>query len=480
MRETINMNAKTSLFLSILFLIIASFAFMEMIYWQPKREKKSISAQTVVELEGQQFEWLELGYKGRNTIRLLCAEKEACDFSKENKWRIVIPIVAEADSRNVAAMLAHLKRLDFIQEIVPPSKLKKRSDWRKEFGLDAPEAWIKIKIKQRKYPIRIELGGKTPVGSHFYVTNNHKPGRIFLLRNYFIRVISPKLLHWRDKRLFPGIDKEQIKKFQWKYHTFSKQTEVEKKENKVWWLSSPYNTPAKQELIEGMLSLIVKANLISILTNEEAKKIQTKQKSLRIKFSTEMNTPKAKEYQLDFWALPKAKEYLIRSSEQDWFATVRQDAYESFTKKYSTYIQGSFFPPSLKKEAHRMEWFFTNGASLALQKDTSGWKLEKNPSLKLNQAFYHFWENAFSPNILRSASPKEALILQVKKKNKAIRVAIYGKNKKSLYKYKIWLPKKREILIQREGSSLYYLVGEKVAMYIPSSPERWTEVHKKK
>lgn len=470
------MSAKTSLFLSILFFIIAGLAFTEMAYWQPKRNQESVTAQTIVELRDKHFEWVELGVKDRNAILLECKENEACDFSKTNRWEISFPIRAEGNTSKIVAMLAHFKQLDFIREIKLTPELKKGADWSKEFGLNAPEAWVKIKIKEEKHPIRIELGGKSPIGEHFYVTNNHKPKRVFLVRNYFIRVISPGVFHWRDKELFPGIKREEIESFQWKYHKVSKRIEVKKKKDSSWWLSFPHSSPAKQELIQGMLSLVVKSNPVSILSKEEAQKIQPKEKALSFRFSTK--TDQKKIYSLNFWDLGKNKEYLIQSSERDWFAKLNKDTYKAFTKKYTEYIQNSLFPPALKVRAQGMEWTFPNKTKLALQREGAEWKLEKESGKNLNQVFHHFWENSFSPTLLRSASPKESFVSKVKKKGKALQVRLYGEDFSQLYK--IWLPQKGEILVQQEGSSLYHMLGEKVAKYIPHSPDGWIETQEKK
>jgi|CXWL01.1.fsa_nt_gi hypothetical protein len=112
----------------------------------------------------------------------------------DNRWQLVSPVEAEADSSEVNNMASSLASLD-VQRVVDeaPADLG-------QFGLATPHLEVAFRVKGQTEFTRLLIGEKTPTGGDIYVKRPDEP-RVFLVSSFLDETFKRTAFDLRDKTL---------------------------------------------------------------------------------------------------------------------------------------------------------------------------------------------------------------------------------------------------------------------------------------
>lgn len=138
-------------------------------YWlNPKREKAESAKGRIWSVEPKDVEAVSLTRKGE-TVRV----KRTADGG----WELLEPIRARGDRAVIDDMVLSLATARMDREIDPnPAKPA-------DFGLDPPEAEVRLEVKGRAEPLVLRVGSKNPTGVWVYAREGGKPAVITLSEN---------------------------------------------------------------------------------------------------------------------------------------------------------------------------------------------------------------------------------------------------------------------------------------------------------
>ena len=149
----------------------------------PKREKAESAKGRIWTVEPKEIEGVTIARKGE-TIRL----KRAADGG----WEMIEPIKVRADRAVADDVVTGLATARMDREIDPnPAKPA-------DFGLDPPEAEVRLEVKGRAEPLVLRVGAKNPTGVWVYAREGAKPAVITLSEN-ISRDTSRPATDFRDR-----------------------------------------------------------------------------------------------------------------------------------------------------------------------------------------------------------------------------------------------------------------------------------------
>ncbi|MFQ5697965.1 MAG: DUF4340 domain-containing protein [Myxococcota bacterium] len=112
----------------------------------------------------------------------------------EGEWKLETPLEFPADEGSVEGILTALEKLEAEATIAdPPEDLS-------PFGLGAEARSVKIE-RESGEPIELRLGGRSPIGADRYVERVGEEGKLFVVAQWKLDGLSPKLQTLRDKRI---------------------------------------------------------------------------------------------------------------------------------------------------------------------------------------------------------------------------------------------------------------------------------------
>ncbi len=110
----------------------------------------------------------------------------------DNRWQLVDPVQADADSSEVNNMASSLAALD-VQRVVDdaPADLD-------QYGLGTPHLEVAFRIKGQTTFSRLQIGEKTPTGGDVYAKRPDEP-RVFLVSSFIDDTFKRSAFDLRDK-----------------------------------------------------------------------------------------------------------------------------------------------------------------------------------------------------------------------------------------------------------------------------------------
>lgn len=160
-------SGKTIVALLVLAAGLGGFFYYDSYWLGPTREKAESAKGRIWTVEPKDVEGVVIVRKSE-TLRL----KRTADG-----WEMLEPVKARGDRAVVDDMVTGLATTRMDREIDPnPAKPA-------EFGLDPPEAEVRLEVKGRPEPLVLRVGGKNPTGVWVYAREGAKPAVITLSEN---------------------------------------------------------------------------------------------------------------------------------------------------------------------------------------------------------------------------------------------------------------------------------------------------------
>ena len=175
-------SGRTILVLLILAAGLGGFFYYDTYSLEPRREKAESAKGRIWTVEPKDVEAVTVARKGE-TLRL----KRAADGG----WDMLEPVKTRGDRAVVDDMVTGLATARMDREIDPnPAKPA-------DFGLDPPEAEVKLEVKGRAEPLVLRVGSKNPTGVWVYAREGAKPA-VFTLSESIARDASRPVADFRD------------------------------------------------------------------------------------------------------------------------------------------------------------------------------------------------------------------------------------------------------------------------------------------
>ncbi len=175
-------SGRTILVLLILAAGLGGFFYYDTYSLEPRREKAESAKGRIWTVEPKDVEAVTVARKGE-TLRL----KRAPDGG----WDMLEPVKTRGDRAVVDDMVTGLATARMDREIDPnPAKPA-------DFGLDPPDAEVKLEVKGRAEPLVLRVGSKNPTGVWVYAREGAKPA-VITLSESIARDTSRPVADFRD------------------------------------------------------------------------------------------------------------------------------------------------------------------------------------------------------------------------------------------------------------------------------------------
>ena len=176
-------RGRTILVLLILAAGLGGFFYYDTYSLAPRREKAESAKGRIWTVEPKDVERVTVARKGE-TIRL--------QRTAEGGWEMLEPIKTRGDRGAVDDMVTGLATARMDREIdANPAKPA-------DFGLDPPEAEVKLEVKGRAEPLVLRVGSKNPTGVWVYAREGGKPA-VITLSESIARDATRPLADFRDR-----------------------------------------------------------------------------------------------------------------------------------------------------------------------------------------------------------------------------------------------------------------------------------------
>src|ERR1700730_6972098 len=176
-------RGRTILVLLILAAGLGGFFYYDTYSLAPRREKAESAKGRIWTVEPKDVERVTVARKGE-TVRL--------QRTADGGWEMLEPVKTRGDRGTVDDMVTGLAPARMDREIDPnPAKPA-------DFGLDPPEADVKLEIKGRPEPLVLRVGNKNPTGVWVYAREGGKPA-VITLSESIARDATRPLADFRDR-----------------------------------------------------------------------------------------------------------------------------------------------------------------------------------------------------------------------------------------------------------------------------------------
>lgn len=176
-------RGRTILVLLILAAGLGGFFYYDTYSLGPRREKAESAKGRIWTIEPKDVERVTVARKGE-TMRL--------QRTADGGWEMLEPVKTRGDRGTVDDMVTGLATARMDREIDPnPAKPA-------DFGLDPPEAEVKLEVKGRAEPLVLRVGAKNPTGVWVYAREGGKPA-VITLSESIARDTTRPLADFRDR-----------------------------------------------------------------------------------------------------------------------------------------------------------------------------------------------------------------------------------------------------------------------------------------
>src|SRR4029077_20573432 len=176
-------RGKSILVLLILAAGLGGFFYYDNYTLTPRREKAESAKGRIWAVEAKDVERVTIVRKGE-TVRL--------QRTPDGGWEMLEPVKTRGDRGTVDDMVTGLATARMDREIDPnPAKPA-------DFGLDPPEADVKLEVKGRPEPLVLRVGGKNPTGVWVYAREGGKPA-VITLSESIARDTTRPVADFRDR-----------------------------------------------------------------------------------------------------------------------------------------------------------------------------------------------------------------------------------------------------------------------------------------
>jgi hypothetical protein len=254
------MNLRTTLVLMILFMGLGSIAFFDPFRLEEKKNREEDAEKQVFSIQEKVVQEISIR-NGARSVKLACAAAEGCKLDGEASWKVIEPVQDEGDASAIATLANAVVNLRTIEKVPLDAPMDP-----KEFGFEQGRPALEMKTKEGVF--RLETGSPTAVGPNVYLRVPGETQTLYIVAAYFPQMLDKEVFHWRNKRLFPGLESEKIAAISWK----GRETSLEaRKEKGKWRIESPIQAPANFIMMEGLASTLAYTSAKAILTKAPGK-----------------------------------------------------------------------------------------------------------------------------------------------------------------------------------------------------------------
>lgn len=358
------------------FLLLGGFVAYDYFWMKPKREESAIQETHVAWIKDERLEQIKLA-NVKAPVSLTCIYPEGCPPDATADWKLEAPMVDAGDSTSIGSLastilnLTYLEKLDF--DSVPDPK---------EFGLGEGAKRLEIKLKDEPEPLVLEVGSGTASGPNVYVWSSRTPNRLYVVASYFAQMLDKDLFHWRNKRLFPKLETENVTALEWKGKSSLKAV----KKDGEWKIESPIAADANHIMMEGLVSTLVYSSAISIFSdsssNPETKKAMAGRPAMEFTF-TDLKGERA----LKLFSRGKTPEFFAVAGEGGPVYLVDGAPFDRFSKPLLEYRDRRIFAKRDAGSVDEMELKFPReGKQVTLTLKDGAWTPKENQPEPLSQS----------------------------------------------------------------------------------------------
>lgn len=456
------MSKKTILVLSILFIVLGSFAVFDPFQLKEKREEKKEKETVLFWIKDKklsEFTIADASQKIKYNFR--CQETSGCPVDSQSNWQILEPVTEDADSANISSFLNSLQTLSPIDRI----EFKDQEPNLQEYGLDKDGLRLEFKIAGESGAYELKLGNKASVGDSLYAKASGK-NDVLLIATYFTDSLKKDFVHWRNKRFFKSLKTEAITELSWKNN--GKLIAATQKDG-FWNLKSPLEAKASSKIFNGLAGSIAFLSASRIL---EAKKDAALLEKIEKDKSFVELTVKAEDKisNIRFFKIAdgKSDHLFVKTDSQTWYGEVDLELFNRFTKELVDYRNRQILEYSEQAKIETMELEFPRDRARALFKRgadrewvQSGGEPVKLSLPRLNQ-FLDKLSAADVKDFLRDPAKIELL-----KKLQDLKIRLFDKEKKLMLEQSFLVSGKTAALTEGELKGELRLMGPDLLSVLP-------------
>jgi len=454
-------NLKTSFILTILFLLLGTFALFDPLRLKEKKEEQKSKDTKALWLKDAKIEWFALN---ANNIRVMleCEISDGCNFDGQGKWKTIEPAKDKGDAANIGAFLSAMKNLTPVEQVDIEA-----SESLTEYGLDKPNAMVEFKLKGSSNIDYIKLGNASVIGSNVYAYTSMSPQKIFLVASNFSEQMKKDFFHWRNKKFFPTLEANEVKVLSWrnkKKNIFEFEHQGEN-----WFFKKPIQAKTNQQIIDGLLNTILYLQVEKIAfddkTSIDAKKILQQEPILQVFLESE------KKSELIFYKKNKKEsgvkeQYYAVSPERNNIALVDAAALDRFNRDLIAFRDRKILSLEEKNSIEQLELHFPKEKKqITLERSGADWKRKDRSE----------WKGILSQtrikNFIDALGIAEAVNIVTEKNNPLDKYVdlklVITKNDKTKRDFRFLLKSKRYAVTKGELANEFKLMGEDFLKVLP-------------
>jgi len=356
-------NFRSTLILSIIVALLTGY-----IYFFDKSKKSTEESQRteneLFHIEAGEINWLQIKSPGESVT----LEK------KENQWKIISPIHADADERTIDRYLIDLQYLE-VRRKIPQNEIP-NGDILKQWGFSNPS--LEIYFKTSKETHSLIVGRKTAVSELVYAkTSTGSNGPIYLISSSMAESLKKGLDDLRSRVVFHfnqfSIDKCGIR--QLNGPSFSDYIVLKKA--KQWELQKPVMARADGNKLEDWFNELHSLRIDKFIADDGSNLTQYGLDSPRFQIWIDQSDKKAEEKLLVGNFLPSdPKELYAKMASSNSVFTIQADAVNKIVQNFSD-IRDKHVLPTFSEEQVEKIWFRNKDLKLAYVKKGSDWQNEE-------------------------------------------------------------------------------------------------------
>jgi len=355
------MSWKTAAALLVLAAALGGFLVYDSYWLAPAREKTEAVKGRLWDVELKDVEAVTVKRKS-DTVRL----KRGADGS----WELLEPVKARADRSAVDGVVTTLTTLRVDREIDPkPAKLG-------DFGLEAPEAEVRLEVKGRKEPLVLLLGAKSPTGAWVYGKEGAKPA-VLALSEVVSRDVGRPVADLRDKTVL-AFDRKSVTAFD--LDIDGERISVESQEGGKWRIVKPRAYPGDGDLVADFLDKLESAKAKEFLADEGKPAQFGLDRPSRVTLWIGKDKERASKVLLVGRVDPERKAVFVTRPGEAEVMVAPEELWTAFPKTVAV-LRDKVVVAYAHDKVKRIDLESPKG-SVAIDKDGAGWKLTAPEALK--------------------------------------------------------------------------------------------------
>src|SRR6266851_9263569 len=359
-------RGRTILVLLILAAGLGAFFYYDTYSLGPRREKAESAKGRIWTVEPKDVERVTVARKGE-TIRL--------QRTADGSWEMLEPIKTRGDRGAVDDMVTGLATARMDREIdANPAKPA-------DFGLDPPEAEVKLEVKGRAEPLVLRVGSKNPTGVWVYAREGGKPA-VITLSESIARDATRPLADFRDRTVI-AFDRRNVSGIDLDVN--GDQIGVVADEPGKWRIVKPRALRADNDLIAEFLDKLEGAKAVEFV-DDAPKSLQPYglDKPSKVTVWVGRDKERAARTLLVGRPVPEKKGVYVKREGEPGVILTAEAVWTTFPKTVAA-LRDKMVVSYAADKLTKIELAHGRGG-ITLEKDGTGWKLTAPEALKADSA----------------------------------------------------------------------------------------------